>query len=244
MKNSTCFEKTAAQRHEEVDLTDDEVQRLLHDAESRLRVNQRNIQPSLTVEIPDGQLVTGSPLPSSSTPHLEVNHSVKSYLSQKNDVTSIDSSRIVDHKSMDVFHPTNCVMATGSKRPGGNTRATAGSDWFDMPKTELTPELRRDLQLIRMRSVLDPKRHYKKDNAKAKAPEFSQVGTVIEGSTEFFGARISKRDRKRTFVEEALAIEKDSKRLASRYTNVQTSKRSGKRSFYHNLRTKRDRSKQ
>lgn len=119
-------------------------------------------------------------------------------------------------------------------------KPTAGSNWYDLPKTELTPELKRDLQLLRMRSILDPKRHYKKENNKAQPPNYSQVGTIIEGPTEFFSGRIAKRDRKRTFVEEALVLEKENKRFETRYNDVQGKKRSGKKAFYKSLRTKRN----
>ena len=40
-------------------------------------------------------------------------------------------------------------------------KATAGSDWYNLPKTVVTPELKRDLQLLKMRDVLDPKRFCK-----------------------------------------------------------------------------------
>lgn len=120
-------------------------------------------------------------------------------------------------------------------------KPTAGDDWFNLPKTEMTPELKRDLQLLRMRSVLDPKRHYKKEGGKANPPEFSQVGTIVEGPTEFFSARIAKKDRKRTFVEEAMALERETRRFESRYNDIQATKRSGKKAFYKNLRSKRSR---
>lgn len=110
-----------------------------------------------------------------------------------------------------------------------------------MPKTELTTELGRDLKLLRMRSVLDPKRHYKKENGNSGLPEFSQVGTVIEGPTEFFSARITKKERKRTFVGEALAVERETRHFETKYNNIQASKRSGKKSFYRSLRAKRNR---
>jgi hypothetical protein len=120
-------------------------------------------------------------------------------------------------------------------------KATAGPDWFNLPKTELTPELKRDLQLIRMRSVLDPKRHYKKENGKAKIPEFSQVGTIIQGPTEFFSGRIAKKDRKKNFVEEALALERQNRRFESKYRDIQATKTSGKKAFYKDLQAKRNR---
>lgn len=99
--------------------------------------------------------------------------------------------------------------------------------------------MKRDLQLLRMRSVLDPKRHYKKEGGKARLPAFSQVGTIIEGPTEFFSARIAKKDRKKSFVEEALALERETRRFGSTYGDIQSKKQSGKRSFYEQLRSKR-----
>lgn len=80
-----------------------------------------------------------------------------------------------------------------------------------------------------MRSVLDPKRFYKKESTKAKPPEFSQVGTVVEGPTDFFSSRIPKRDRKRTLAEEVLAGEKEDGRFKRQYAEVQAKKTSGKK---------------
>lgn len=91
-----------------------------------------------------------------------------------------------------------------------------------------------------MRSVLDSKRHYKKENGKAKAPEFSQVGTIIQGPTEFFSGRIAKKDRKKTFVEETMATESQTRRFASKYRDIQDTKTSGKKAFYNKLRAKRN----
>ena len=108
----------------------------------------------------------------------------------------------------------------------------------------MTPELARDFQLLKMRSVLDPKRHYKKENSTSeREPKFSQVGTIIEGPTEYFSGRITKRDRKRTFVEEAMGAERETRRFKAKYNDIQVSKRSGKKSFYQNLRGKRNRNR-
>src|ERR1700761_3305913 len=104
------------------------------------------------------------------------------------------------------------------------------STHFDLPRTNLTPELKRDLQLLHMRDVLDPKRQYKKQG-KFKIPEYSQVGTIVEGPTEFFSSRLSKQDRNRTFVEEALANESKSGRFKARYSDAQARKKSGKKDY-------------
>lgn len=118
-------------------------------------------------------------------------------------------------------------------------KATAGKDWFNMPRTELTPELRRDLQLLKMRNVLDPKKFFKKMDSKADVPAFSQVGTIIEGPTEHFSARINNRDRKKTFVEEVLAHEAETGRFKKKYNDIQRAKTSGKKAFYKSLKAKR-----
>lgn len=112
-----------------------------------------------------------------------------------------------------------------------------------MPKTELTPELRRDLQLLKMRSVLDPKRHYKKDNSKNDVPAFSQVGTVIEGATEFYSSRLNNKERKQTILEEVVAQEQESGRFQRKYQDINNSKASGKKAFYKALKAKRSKNR-
>ena len=117
--------------------------------------------------------------------------------------------------------------------------AIVGSDWFNLPRTDLTPEIKRDIQLLKMRSVLDPKRHYKKENIKARAPEHFQTGTLIEGPTEFFSSRLLNKDRKRSFIDEVLAAEDSTGRFKSKYNDIQTSATSGKKGFYKALKAKR-----
>ena len=90
-----------------------------------------------------------------------------------------------------------------------------------------------------MRGVLDPHRHYKKESGKAKAPEYSQVGTIIEGRTEFFSARIQNKDRKQTFAEEILAGEDQTRRFKRDYERIQSAKTSGKKAHYKKLQEKR-----
>lgn len=92
-----------------------------------------------------------------------------------------------------------------------------------------------------MRNVLDPKRHYKKEGKNSSIPEYSQVGTIIEGPTEFFKSRVVKKDRKQTFLEEVLATEKESGRFKSKYDQIQTAKTSGKKAHYKRLQAKRRR---
>ncbi|KAI0191153.1 rRNA-processing protein FCF2 [Xylaria flabelliformis] len=117
-------------------------------------------------------------------------------------------------------------------------KADAGPQWFNLPATDLTPELRRDLQLLKMRDVLDPKRHYKKDTTRA-IPEFSQVGTIMPGPTDYFSARMTKKDRKRTLLEDVLATEDTTRRFKSKYGEIQAAKTSGKKGHYKKMMQKR-----
>ena len=117
--------------------------------------------------------------------------------------------------------------------------ATAGPRWFHLPRTNLTPELKRDLQLLNLRSVLDPKRHYKKQNSKAEPPAFSQVGTIVESPVEYYSARLPNKQRKKTLADEVLAIEAENHRFRNAYAKVQAAKTSGKKASYKVRKVKR-----
>jgi len=80
-----------------------------------------------------------------------------------------------------------------------------------------------------------------KRQGKFKIPEYSQVGTIVEGPTDFFGGRINKRDRQRSFVSETMQAEKQSGRFKRKYEELQSKKRSGKRGSYKAKMAKRRR---
>ncbi|XP_034035615.1 deoxynucleotidyltransferase terminal-interacting protein 2 isoform X2 [Thalassophryne amazonica] len=81
---------------------------------------------------------------------------------------------------------------------------TTGESWFNMKAPELTQELKGDLQVLKMRGSLDPKRFYKK-NDREGFPKYFQVGTVMDNAADFYHSRIPKKQRKRTMMEELLA---------------------------------------
>ncbi|KAJ5715051.1 uncharacterized protein N7483_012232 [Penicillium malachiteum] len=217
--------KVNVQPQEEVDLSDDQIQKLLLEAESRLRGEDVQLQ-----EVDSSFHI----------PKLSSGHALEAYVRENDDIAVVDSAQLIDQKQKEL---SNSLHTTHQPKKTAKEKITAGPQWFDLPKTEMTTELKRDLQLLRMRSVLDAKRHYKKDNGKFKPPEFSQVGTIIEGATEFFSGRIVKKDRKKTFVAEAMALEKENRRFESKYRDIQTKKTSGKKAFYNDLKAKRNRTK-
>ena len=92
-----------------------------------------------------------------------------------------------------------------------------------------------------MRSVLDPKRHYKKEQDKSKEPQFSQVGLILEGPTEYYSSRLSRQERKVTLLDELLASEAVTDRFKNKYNMIQSSKASGRKAHYTTLIAKRKR---
>lgn len=101
---------------------------------------------------------------------------------------------------------------------------TKGKDWFNMPAPELTPEVRHDLQVIRMRSVLDPKHFYKKNDLKT-IPKYFQIGKVMDSHVDYYSGRLTKKERKKTIVDELMADAEFSKFNKRKYKEIIDEKR-------------------
>ena len=96
---------------------------------------------------------------------------------------------------------------------------TKGKDWYDMPALEMTEERQRDLELLQMRSVLDPKRFYKKNTSEA-LPKYFRIGTIQDNAADFYTDRVSKKDRKQTMVDELLADAEFKKYQKRKYVEI------------------------
>ncbi|XP_005191274.2 deoxynucleotidyltransferase terminal-interacting protein 2 [Musca domestica] len=81
---------------------------------------------------------------------------------------------------------------------------TKGKKWFDMPATEVTEEIQNDLKILQMRSVLDPKHFYKKNDLKV-LPKYFQIGTVQHSALDYYSERDVRKNKKHTLVDELLA---------------------------------------
>ncbi|KAL1608350.1 dTDP-fucopyranose mutase [Paraconiothyrium brasiliense] len=211
------------------ELTDEQVRELLAEAAERMRA--KATQP-----------INHAPF---KLPKLNPGHIADAYSKTQGAITKLDASKLLPKKEQALANGIKKIEdpVQLKKQKKEEKKATAGSDWFNLPRTEMTPELRRDLQLLKMRNVLDPKRHYKKSDSKSDIPAFSQVGTIIEGPTEFYSGRINNKDRHRTLVEEVLAQEEQSGKFKSKYENIIKSKTSGKKAFYKALQEKRRKGK-
>ena len=108
-----------------------------------------------------------------------------------------------------------------------------------MPATEITPQIKQDLTVLRLRNVLDPKRHYR---ASSKSlPKYFQMGTIVESPTEFFSARIPKRDRKETIVQELLADKESRDYFKKKYNEIQERSISGGKKWYKKMQERKER---
>eukprot|EP00249_Psilotum_nudum_P002492 c15558_g1_i1 orf=203-898(-) len=108
---------------------------------------------------------------------------------------------------------------------------TAGVKWFDLPAPTITPELKKDLQLLKLRRVVDPKRHYKADDSKS-LPKYFQVGTVIECPADFYSGRLTKKERKASLADELLSDSALQSYRKRKYLEIQVQKQAGGKNFW------------
>ena len=130
-------------------------------------------------------------------------------------------SSIAIHKKSIRKIPTS-FASSFRKGPRKQHDNTAGSGWFNMNPTPMTDQLKTDLAIIRNRNYLDPKKFYK--SADSFAGKVLQVGTVIEGSSEFYSSRLAKRDRRQNLTEEIMADSTVSSYAKRKYNEIQSSK--------------------
>ncbi|KAK9806285.1 hypothetical protein WJX72_008533 [[Myrmecia] bisecta] len=124
--------------------------------------------------------------------------------------------------------------AGDAERPGLPNRAaqraarkaapeTAGRDWFDLPATPITDDMKRDLRLLRLRGAYDTKRFYKSAD-QTKFPKYFAMGTVVETPADYYSGRLTNAERKRTLAEELLGDEQLTQMRKKRYNRVQAEK--------------------
>lgn len=118
---------------------------------------------------------------------------------------------------------------TKRKRGGrqvNDNLSTAGSGWFNMTPTPMSSQLKTDISLIRNRNYLDPKKFYK--NADSFDGKVLQLGTVIEGSNEYYTSRLTKRERRMNLTEEIMADRTVTEYAKKKYRELQAEKDVGK----------------
>ncbi|KAG5800464.1 hypothetical protein H9Q69_000503 [Fusarium xylarioides] len=193
------------------DISDDQVDELLRKAEQRLK-NGPASASAIVSSATSNAVVAGDAA------------TKKQLVKQQNSSSNSSSSSKKDGLTVRAPQPQLGLKA--------KEKSTAGPEWFDLPKTNMTPEFKREWQVLRMRGILDPK--HQKKNLRASAPEYSQVGEIIAGPTEFFSARLTRKERKNTLLEE-VTRDLDSHKFTDKYAGIQKQKTSGKKAFYKNV---------
>ncbi|KAI4281324.1 MAG: hypothetical protein L6R35_005681 [Caloplaca aegaea] len=214
-----------------------EISRMLQSAQERLSLITPPMLQMQDVRSSDSSAI--HPLPR--LPRLQNSLSSKLYLTVKSGVAHLDLARsTIENDRRLANQPMPTVDSARAQIANVKDHVlNAGADWHNLPLTKLTPAIKRDLQLLKLRSTWDPKRHYKKDYQMPLIPEHSQIGTILEGPAEYYSSRISKQVRKRSFIQEILVIEDGTGRFKSKYDHIQSSKRCGRRAHYKQLRQER-----
>mmetsp|Transcript_13122 Transcript_13122/g.38574 ORF Transcript_13122/g.38574 Transcript_13122/m.38574 type:complete len:182 (+) Transcript_13122:52-597(+) len=138
-------------------------------------------------------------------------------------VTDVD--KLASRSDLSAFDTRAIPQSTRPKK------TPAPAKWYDIDRAEMTRELKDDLQVVQMRDVIDRKRFYKSsDYKKGKLPDRVQVGTVIEGPTEYTSGRLTRKERKSNMVAELMGDETTRKYAKRKFLEVQhDTQRGGKR---------------
>ncbi|TFK05644.1 integrin beta-4 [Platysternon megacephalum] len=128
-----------------------------------------------------------------------------------------------DFEKKDCVPPFRESIHQIKKQRKAEREKTTGDGWFGMKAPEMTNELKNDLKALKMRASMDPKHFYKK-NDRDGLPKYFQVGTVVDSPIDFYHARIPKKQRKRTIVEELLADSEFRRYNKRKYQEIMTEK--------------------
>ena len=96
---------------------------------------------------------------------------------------------------------------------------TKGDDWYGMPATEVTEEIKNDLEVLQMRGALDPKRFYKKNATGKVLPKYFQMGQYVDSPLDFYKDRgVSK--KKKSLVDDLMADAEFQRFNKRKYTEI------------------------
>jgi len=113
------------------------------------------------------------------------------------------------------------------KRIGKHTRKkmrkaerekTKGDAWFGMSAPEMTEETKRDLEVLKMRAAVDPKRHYKKNDSQA-LPKYFQIGQVVDSPVDYYSNKGTSK-KKKSLVDELMADAEYQKYSKRKYAEI------------------------
>jgi hypothetical protein len=142
----------------------------------------------------------------------------------------VDLSKLVDKRPITLL-PAAANKSADARAAAKKAQDTAGPAWFHMPKAEMTPEVEKDVRLIKMRQALDPKRHYR--NGPILTSKYFQVGTVVAPAEEYYDAgRVTRRERGATVLDQLLRDDQKKAYFRKKFADAQTASRAGSKGAY------------
>jgi len=93
-----------------------------------------------------------------------------------------------------------------------------GDGWFGMSAPEMTEETKRDLQVLKMRAAVDPKRFYKKNDSQT-LPKYFQIGQVVDSPVDYYSTKGTSK-KKKSLVDELMADAEYQKYSKRKYAEI------------------------
>jgi hypothetical protein len=81
-----------------------------------------------------------------------------------------------------------------------NARSVA-REWKSFKGFAPTEENLLEVKVLALRSYVDPKKHYRRNDMKKRPTEF-QIGTVVEDATGFYSDRLTRKERKKRLLDD------------------------------------------
>lgn len=125
-------------------------------------------------------------------------------------------------KSDEIRLPSETVDLTKQKKHEMN-------EYFTLKPTQITPEVEKEIHIIRNRHVLDPKRFYKKQKLDLK---HFQMGEIIGGDDDFGKDKMTRKQKQLSIVDELLNDQKSREYMKRKVNEVQERGRNKTRNGY------------
>uniref|UniRef100_A0A7M4FEI2 Deoxynucleotidyltransferase terminal interacting protein 2 n=1 Tax=Crocodylus porosus TaxID=8502 RepID=A0A7M4FEI2_CROPO len=199
-------------------IDEDEDTNLLEHKKSHILHLSSSIDPGLNIKKLGGLYISFDAKKQRSGPSV-----VKQSQEKKEDEILQKSIITPDFEKKECVPPVKESLHQLKKQRKAEREKTTGDAWFGMKAPEMTSELKNDLKALKMRASMDPRRFYKK-NDRDGLPKYFQVGTVVDSPVDFYHARIPKKQRKKTIVEELLADSEFRRYNKRKYQEIMTEK--------------------
>ncbi|XP_062591333.1 deoxynucleotidyltransferase terminal-interacting protein 2-like [Saccostrea cucullata] len=131
-----------------------------------------------------------------------------------------------DFEKQDSLEPYEESLRKLKQKRKKDREMSKGKGWFGMRAPEMTDEAKMNLEVLKMRKALDPKRFYKGNDMKG-IPKFFQFGKVVESAADFYHSRVPKKKRKANLVQELIADAEFRKFNKRKYVEIQEAKMKG-----------------